>query len=264
MKRKLRSTIKTRKPMPNTISNKTLQEIVFEVKYKDPSLINYDLLVGELFSKLKNKYPFFQLLKPKEIPALLMPFIVQHRFRKDEGKYPLYQLGPGILSFNVDGKAYSSFGTTPRENYKSELSEFLSSYRDVAAEKFITENFEHFSLRMLFAIEDSDMYPNVKDYFDNKLNFKIDLGFATGIEFIANLEHNQISQNYFLDQEKKTKFRYEITTITEGARKLLVDLSVVSSEAPPYEGIQGWLDTSFNQIETFYSKLTSKIQKVIT
>ena len=97
--------------MPSlTLTNSPLVEVVFEIKFKNENLLDYDLLVGKLYSKVEALYPNYELLKPAEMPALLMPFVVQHRFRKVAGGYPLYQTGPGIVTFNIDGKTYEKIG----------------------------------------------------------------------------------------------------------------------------------------------------------
>ena len=113
-----------------------LKEIVFEIKLKDAQLVDYDIFVGELFSKLKSSYSFYQALKPSEFPALLMPFVIQHRFRKIENGYPLYQLGPGIASFNMDGLTFDGQAANKWGNYKTDLLHFLTEYKNILSGKF--------------------------------------------------------------------------------------------------------------------------------
>lgn len=236
-----------------------LAEIVFEIAFNDSNIVNYDLLIGELYSKLKSTYPIPEPLKPKEVPPLLMPFIIQQRFRSVENGYPLYQLGPGIMSFNTDGDTYHLAHENKWETFRTKLLEFLAVYKDILGDKFQSENFKHISLRFINKIEDTDMYPNVKNYFSNQLNLKIDLGFADDIAYITNLEDTKLSQTYYLDQNKKSKLNYNLGTITEGSRKLLADISVTTTEVPTFEGLQGWLDNSHSKIENFFNKMTQGI-----
>ena len=63
----------------------------------DPS---YDLLLGKLFDRLSVTYPFHERLPSATIPAEMVPFLVQHRFRTGENTWPLVQLGPGIIALN--------------------------------------------------------------------------------------------------------------------------------------------------------------------
>jgi len=249
--------------MPEHVfSNPPLAEIVFEVKFKDPNVVNYELLIGELYSRLKPNYPFNEMLKPREMPALLFPFIIQQRFRASQNSYPLYQLGPGIMSFNINGATYHQSPANKWESFKTKLLEFLRIYNDVLADKFFTENFDHFSLRFINKVEDTAMYPDIKNYFTNKLKLKIDLVFGRGLPYITNLENVALAQTYYLNQEKTSKFQFNIGTITEGSRKLLLDTAVISNNVPQFEGIEGWLEEAHSTITTFFFKLTQNITAI--
>ena len=63
----------------------------------DPS---YDLLVGRLSDRLSNSYPFHERLPSAIIPPGIVPFLVQHRFRKGQNAWPVVQVGPGIVTLN--------------------------------------------------------------------------------------------------------------------------------------------------------------------
>lgn len=224
--------------MATKLKNSPLVEVLFEIKFKDPSIVDYDLFVGEMYSKLKHKYPFNELLKPQEIPALLLQFNVQRRFRRVDKGYPLFQLGPGIASFNFDGATYNLPADECWAEFKKQLLEFLKVYKEVASDKFTNENIDHFLLRFINKIQDTKMYPGVKAYFSDELNLQIEPKFGNKLSFIDKLDHIQISQLYNLDPAKKTQLLANIITITEDARKLIVDLSVKSTELPAFEGIE--------------------------
>ena len=104
------------------LKNPPLVEAIFEMKWTArtskpaepvdvtgqvvPSLSapddSYEILLGQLFSRLEKSYPFTERLQTVPLPV---PFAPQHRFRKKEGGWPLVQVGPGILTLN-DTKNY--------------------------------------------------------------------------------------------------------------------------------------------------------------
>ncbi|EKE21843.1 MAG: hypothetical protein ACD_7C00114G0003 [uncultured bacterium] len=237
--------------MPKTKLNKPpLVEVVFEIKFKDPKLVNYDLLVGELYSKLKNKYPIAEPLKPQEIPSLLMPFMVQHRFRTNKDGYPLYQLGPGIVSFNVDGATYGNGWT----GFKKELLFFIKAYSGILKDDFSSDNFERVSLRYIDKIEDPRMYPEVKEYFDNVLKTEINLKFSENSDNFSKLEDTSLSQTYQIDDESKLFFK--LRTITDGSRKLLLDSSVITTNLQDINNLNAWLNKAHDSLSDLFVKLT--------
>lgn len=99
------------------LKNKPLIEAIFEVKWTlkekgeglriDP---HYKILVGSLYSKLKEEYPFHEMLPAASIPDDIAGHVIQHRFRKDRSQWPLIQIGPGILTVNdTEGYIWEDF-----------------------------------------------------------------------------------------------------------------------------------------------------------
>jgi len=89
------------------LKSKPLVEAIFELHWDlqinetghhfDP---HSKVLVGSVYSKLRDEYPFHEPLPIASFPDELVPHIVQHRFRKSEDEWPLIQLGPGIITLN--------------------------------------------------------------------------------------------------------------------------------------------------------------------
>jgi uncharacterized protein (TIGR04255 family) len=243
--------------MPQEISfnNPPLVEAIFEIKFKDFKLFNYDLFVGELYSKLKSKYPITETLKDPEIPTFLLPFVIQHRFKSNgENGYPLYQTGPGIISFNIDGTKYKTLGW---KGFKKEIKTFLKACKEVIADNFISENIEKITLRYIDIIDDGRMYPNLKDYFSNYLNLGINLNFAEGVDFIEDLEDVLLSQTY---KKNNNKIKFTLRTITKGTRKLMLDCKTESTVVPEIENIKDWLEEAHTADEQIFFKLTNNIR----
>lgn len=243
--------------MEKVVINSPLIEVVFEIRFKDFQVMDYDLLVGELYSKLKKSFPNKETLKPLEMPSILMPYLIQHRFRREIDGYPLYQLGPGIISFNIDGSGYNS---SKWEGYKSELEIFLKCIREIMEDDFKEESIEHIQLRYVNKISDTEMYADLKKYFSDNLKLEINLNFLD-IENGKHLDHTKLSQVYS-DPEGKFSFKYNLFTRTEDVRKLILDISVETKKIPSFEGISGWLNVAHEEIEKFFFQITKNIKNI--
>jgi len=241
--------------MPSRIFiNAPLVEAVFEIRFKDPKAINYDIFVGELYSKLKKKFPISEALKPQEVPAFLLPYIVQHRFRSVQNGYPLYQTGPGLLSFNIDGVSYKNNGGWLY--YKKLISSFVGTVENVAADKFLSENIAKISLRYVNKIVDPGMYSDIKNYFSEKLGTQINLNFSTDVSCLNNLENTALSQTYV---QENNQIIFNLKTITEGTRKILLDITCESSGEVNIENFSSWLNNAHSNIEKIFLGTTKNI-----
>ena len=94
-------------PEKTELPHKPLVEAIFELKWDLSSINelggvdpNYKLLVGLLFNRLKDHYPYHQALAQASMPEEISSHIVQHRFRTKKNHWPLVQIGPGIATLN--------------------------------------------------------------------------------------------------------------------------------------------------------------------
>jgi len=97
--------------------NKPLIEAIFEIRWElqepfqgakiDP---HYKTLIDSIYDRIKDEYPFHERLPTAAMPDEIAGYIVQHRFRKDKHKWPLIQIGPGIITLNdTEGYAWKNF-----------------------------------------------------------------------------------------------------------------------------------------------------------
>jgi uncharacterized protein (TIGR04255 family) len=109
------------KAIRKTLSNKPLVEAIFELRWtfqEVPSSLKlqdgqsnlsvdpyYSLLIGALYERLKDRYPFHEQLPTASIPSDVLGHVVQHRFRAADNKWPLVQVGPGVVTLN-DTESY--------------------------------------------------------------------------------------------------------------------------------------------------------------
>jgi uncharacterized protein (TIGR04255 family) len=100
------------------LKNKPLVEAILELKWPLPSTTapgmeadpHYRLLLGRFSEKVDREYPFHEPLPTVQIPDVMAAYMAQHRFRAGAGKWPLVQIGPGIMTVNeTDGYSWEDF-----------------------------------------------------------------------------------------------------------------------------------------------------------
>ena len=87
-----------------------LVEVVIELRWQITNkneLAGIQYLYGDIYNELKEKYPFRESILPVEFPMEMTINQPVHRFRAERDGYPLFQVGPGILTLNtIDSKYY--------------------------------------------------------------------------------------------------------------------------------------------------------------
>ncbi len=99
------------------LRNKPLMEAIFELRWELRELApglksdpHYKILIGSLYDRVKDEYPFHEELPTATIPDEISGYIVKHRFRKSENGWPLIQLGPGVVTLNdTEGYVWEDF-----------------------------------------------------------------------------------------------------------------------------------------------------------
>jgi uncharacterized protein (TIGR04255 family) len=99
--------------LESKLSNAPLKEAILELRweldiidqyrYIDPF---YDLIVGRMFEKNRKEYPVYERLQSAEIPNAFSPYQVKQRFRAEKDGWPLFQVGPGVLTLNFTEEKY--------------------------------------------------------------------------------------------------------------------------------------------------------------
>lgn len=136
------------------LTKKPLIEAIFEVRWRlqeqehDPTIKldpHYKLLIGRMYDRLskEKEYTFHEQLPTVAIPDEIAGYIVQHRFRKGKGEWPLVQIGPGIVTLNdTEGYVWEDFEkrikqvidvlfeTYPDAENKLEINSLLLRYID--------------------------------------------------------------------------------------------------------------------------------------
>jgi uncharacterized protein (TIGR04255 family) len=107
-------------------------------------------------------------LAPPEVPTDILINNPVHRFRKERNKYPLVQLGPGVLTLN----------TTDNNYFWEEFYELAKKLNQEFFSVFPIEN-ETFKSNLLYI--DFFKYDfknqNVNEFINDSFNIKIEQGF---------------------------------------------------------------------------------------
>ncbi|WP_129671899.1 TIGR04255 family protein [Candidatus Chloroploca sp. Khr17] len=93
--------------MRKVLKNKPLIEAIFEAHWALKEQIgdfkvdpHYTILLGRMFDRVQDNYPFHEQLATANIPIEIAGRVVQQRFRAKEGGWPLVQFGPGVCTLN--------------------------------------------------------------------------------------------------------------------------------------------------------------------
>lgn len=154
------------------LKNKPLIEAIFELRWElqepqprvriDP---HYKILIGRIYERVMKEYPFHEQLPTATMPDVIAGYVVQHRFRKDKDKWPLIQLGPGIITLNdTDSYIWEDFET--RISYV--LNNLFEAYPDAQNNLKVNE----LLLRYIDAIEFDYSKEDIFDFLEEKMKIK--------------------------------------------------------------------------------------------
>lgn len=111
--------------LPNAPLVEIILELRWDVKNKS-ELSKIQYLYGDIYSELKQKYPHRESIVPPEIPIEVLINQPVHRFRIGLNQYPLFQVGPGIITLNTIDKTY--FWEEFSQDYDALVDSFLRVY----------------------------------------------------------------------------------------------------------------------------------------
>lgn len=157
------------------LKNKPLVEAILELKWVLPDQTtpgmevdpHYRILLGRFSEKVDNDYPFHEQLPPAQLPDLMAAHMAQHRFRTGDGKWPLLQIGPGILTVNdTDGYTWDDF----RDRCVKAVKYLFDAHP--AKKKF---EIQDLTLRYIDAVEIDFSRESVFKFLEEKMNTKISL-----------------------------------------------------------------------------------------
>lgn len=105
-----------------------LVEVVTEIRWvceTEDDRNAFQFLTGDLYSLVKNRFPFREVVIPAVIPIEAVVGRPTLRFRTEKDGYPLIQVGPGLLTVNTVGDEYD--WDTHRNDISFVLENFFNS-----------------------------------------------------------------------------------------------------------------------------------------
>jgi uncharacterized protein (TIGR04255 family) len=156
--------------------NSPLVEAIFELRWeiltdqqtgrmRDPA---YPMMYGRLYERLKKDFPLIEDLPTTQVHPEANPYVVRHRLRKEKNGYPLFQVGPGVLTVNeAKGYSWSSF--------KSIILRLIESIVDLYPSGSVPVNFIKAEMRYVNGIRFDASRDHPLAFLSDKLHMKIEL-----------------------------------------------------------------------------------------
>jgi len=163
--------------MGEHLASAPLVEALLEVRWKlreeanspplDPA---YPLIVGLLYEQIKGEYGYVEVLpQSRLLPPQIAPYLVTHRFRVGQNRWPLVQIGPGLATLNfTTSYTWGDFSRAAQEF----MTRTADAYRAAASESLILSQV---ALRYINAVHFDFQTQNVFDFLRDKLHIKCEL-----------------------------------------------------------------------------------------
>ena len=234
------------------LPNSPLQEVIFELLLEDevdengnPTEEKYDLAQGVFAKDISKDFPFRVSNKyPNGIR--LFPRIV-HQFWKDKNKWPVIQIGPGIITVNDTDTNYEWEKFFPLVNQCLDQME-ASLGEELKIKKAV--------LRYVDAVELDEADSDKKiEYVNEKFNIQLNNNFTLREGKMIGLN---INQSFALKDGSVVNF-----SITNGKSKknqpaivwqTLISINTIDEKI----GIKGWLDYSHSIVSQLFKDTITK------
>ena len=241
------------------LKNKPLIEAIFEMKWAfvshertypiDP---HHNLLLGRMYDRVNDKYPFHEPLPAASIPDEIIGQNVKHRFRSAENDWPLLQIGPGILTVNDTEKyLWNNF----KEHITFAVEKLFESHPVKTGIKI-----ESLMLRYIDAIIFDYTKNNIIDLLKDKM--KISILFSDslfpGDEVKSKPEHFNF-QTSFLCEKPNSIFTLKIATGKSKIQRAIIMETIVHSQngdvPSDISKISVWVESAHNIIHDWFFKI---------
>ena len=241
------------------LEKKPLVEAIFELRWEcaDPGPTMpvdpyYKLRIGRVYDQVRDEYPFHEQLPTAVMPDEMAEYIIQHRFRKDEDKWPLIQIGPGIVTLN-DTEGYVW------EDFEKRISRLVESFFETEPEAERLR-VQRLVLRYINAIECDYTVDNVLEFLGKNMKTTVAVPHAlfegTGVSAEALSFDQRIS---FACTEPRGSVGLRFARGTRGGTDALIWETIVHStgeDAPGTEkGIITWAESAHNLAGDWFFKI---------
>jgi len=157
------------------LKNKPLVEAIFELRWElqdqapgmkiDP---HYKILVGRIYDRVSSEYSFHEQLPTVTLPDEISGYVIQHRFRKGKDKWPLIQIGPGIITLNdTDGYMW--------EDFEKRISHVLDTLFEAYPDSGNNLKVNGLLLRYIDSVDFDYEREGIFDFLKEKIKIKIEM-----------------------------------------------------------------------------------------
>ena len=258
--------------MPNEsiYVNAPLVEVIAEVHWQLIPLATmpgagvdpyYDATVDSLLSTLRQRgFRHLEKLIPTEVPREMVANQPTHRFRKEAGKSPLYQFGPGVFTANVipPYEGWTKFVPILRGG----IDALLRAY-PLASE---TMKITHVHLRYVDAFTSRLGFADVPQFFKDGLG--VEVKFPEKFASMHKAKPTSCVLNYEIES---TKPAGAVLQLVAGSGKsneedgVVMQLSLTSplrNSKPQIDDLMAWFDEAHAVLkETFESLTTDDLKR---
>lgn len=235
------------------LPNAPLLEVIFELSWvanNSKEQEKFQFLLGDMYTQLKDKYPLrLNLVNVPvagiEIPLDLLINKPVYRFRKDENSYPIYQLGPGLLSVNTINELYIW------EDFEQEILDVFTKFKE--SYDFGSSSSFNIALKFLdFYV--FDFNNNAYDFLKNNLHLQI-------THSMQSEKHNPSFVNFATGHniEGIGQFNFSINrgVIQQRGEGFLVETNLVNNVMLDSTGnISSWLKSAHEYLSAVFKDMT--------
>lgn len=231
------------------LPNAPLLEVIFELRWKiqkKEDFAKYQYLHGDLYSLIKDEYPNRKSLVPVELPPEIYVNNPAHRFVGKNNKYPLIQIGPGILTINTNDEYY--FWDEYFALIVNLLTKFFSIY-PVSTKDLFQPSLVYIDF-LPFDFGESD----VLEYLNNNLNLKI-------VQSV--LQETGIPESFNLKQSFNIEFGKLLLNFDTGINNskekgLIIQTKLTGKEQNnEIESFKKWLVSSHDYCSILFKQMTN-------
>lgn len=248
------------------LRNPPIIEAIFEIRWRvwergtsqfKPIDKKYKFFPGMFYEKIKDKFPYFEVLPNTRIPDEMDIYLPRYRFRKIQNGYPLVQIGPGMLTVNID-KNFT------QEIFYNTCMEVLEIFFGIMYDLEIIRIQIHYIDGFDYDYENKDVF----GFLDKKL--ETHFSFTPELFQITNITPKPIKFHLESTYRVNNPLGFFMCQLRSGIHKLnnnkiiLMDTIFFSSyeEVPKKEQISNWILKADDLIHTWFYRMIDKMEEL--
>lgn len=231
------------------LPNAPLLEVIFDIKWDvsdKNEIAEFQFLHGDLYSKIKKKYPHRENLVPAGLPIEIIRNAPIFRYRPKQGDYPLIQIGPGLLSINANDDKYYW------ESFSSEINNvhgILTEISDKYGLKSLTPSLTYIDFFEFDKINLSSL-----DFINSKLQLSVSEKFITAEE--SAFKDLNITLNYKIGDNSLSVNIYD-GHVGENKSGIILQIKVIGSKKIySKQDLGSWIDSAHELSSSTFKSLS--------